>query len=62
MNATQGLPTREAIDIWLEELRRARAELDEVRRAGLPDNVEAIERAWKRYYRILMAPGGLRRP
>ena len=55
MNATHERPTREAIDLWLMEVRRARAELDEVRGKKQTDDAEALERAWKRYYGILMA-------
>jgi len=58
MTATPERPTRKAIDLWLMEVTRARTELDEARGKGLTNDAEAVERAWKRYYRILMAQGG----
>ena len=65
MNAALNHQQQKAIDKWLEEVGKARKELEEARKkTGNPRMVEqgeALDRAWARYFRVVMAKEGLHR-
>ena len=49
---------QKSIDRWLEEVRAAGVSSDEARKnCPLHDQSKALDKAWERYYRALMATG-----
>ncbi len=59
MNTTHNPERQKAIDRWLGEVRASRESLDEARKRTLNggDDSHALDKAWERYLRAVMAKG-----